>query len=335
MPGLKNIMRKKKVTKIGVLTSGGDAPGMNAAVRAVVRTGVYHGLEVYGIMRGYQGLIEDDIFKMESRSVANIIQRGGTILKTARCPEFMHKAGRKKAYDNLKKRGINGLVIIGGDGSFRGAVQFSSEFDIPCIGLAGTIDKDIYGTDFTIGFDTAVNTAVDAIDKIRDTMDAHDRVFIIEVMGRDAGYIALHSGIATGAENILIPERKTDMQNVIKSLREKEKRKKLVNLIVVAEGDDFGGADEVQKLLSKQLPKAEIRVCILGHIQRGGAPTCMDRLIASRMGYHAVECLIEGRYNVFAGILNNKMHYIPLEQAVKNKGKISEEWMKIVKILAS
>ncbi|HPG12258.1 MAG TPA: 6-phosphofructokinase [Chitinophagaceae bacterium] len=328
-------MRKKKVTKIGVLTSGGDAPGMNAAVRAVVRTGIYHGLEVYGIMRGYQGLIEDDIFKMESRSVANIIQRGGTILKTARCPEFLHKAGRKKAYDNLKKRGINGLVIIGGDGSFRGAVQFSSEFDIPCIGLAGTIDKDIYGTDFTIGFDTAVNTAVDAIDKIRDTMDAHDRVFIIEVMGRDAGYIALHSGIATGAENILIPERKTDMKNVIKSLREKEKRRKLVNLIVVAEGDDFGGADEVQKLLSKQLPKAEIRVCILGHIQRGGAPTCMDRLIASRMGYHAVECLLEGRYNVFAGILNNKMHYIPLEQAVKNKGKISDEWMKIVKILAS
>ena len=335
MPVLKIIMRKKKVTKIGVLTSGGDAPGMNAAVRAVVRTGIYHGLEVYGIMRGYQGLIEDDIFKMESRSVANIIQRGGTILKTARCPEFLHKAGRKKAYDNLKKRGINGLVIIGGDGSFRGAVQFSSEFDIPCIGLAGTIDKDIYGTDFTIGFDTAVNTAVDAIDKIRDTMDAHDRVFIIEVMGRDAGYIALHSGIATGAENILIPERKTDMKNVIKSLREKEKRRKLVNLIVVAEGDDFGGADEVQKLLSKQLPKAEIRVCILGHIQRGGAPTCMDRLIASRMGYHAVECLLEGRYNVFAGILNNKMHYIPLEQAVKNKGKISDEWMKIVKILAS
>jgi len=328
-------MRKKKVTKIGVLTSGGDAPGMNAAVRAVVRTGIYHGLEVYGIMRGYQGLIEDDIFKMESRSVANIIQRGGTILKTARCPEFLHKAGRKKAYDNLKKRGINGLVIIGGDGSFRGAVQFSSEFDIPCIGLAGTIDKDIYGTDFTIGFDTAVNTAVDAIDKIRDTMDAHDRVFIIEVMGGMQVYIALHSGIATGAENILIPERKTDMKNVIKSLREKEKRRKLVNLIVVAEGDDFGGADEVQKLLSKQLPKAEIRVCILGHIQRGGAPTCMDRLIASRMGYHAVECLLEGRYNVFAGILNNKMHYIPLEQAVKNKGKISDEWMKIVKILAS
>jgi len=329
------IEMEKKVTRIGILTSGGDAPGMNAAIRAVVRTGIYHGLEVYGIMRGYQGMIEDDIFHMESRSVANIIQRGGTILKTARCKEFYEAEGRKKAYNNLKKRGINGLVIIGGDGSFRGAVKFSQEFDIPCIGIAGTIDKDILGTDFTIGFDTAVNTAVEAIDKVRDTMDAHDRIFIIEVMGRDAGYIALHSGIATGAENILIPERKTDMKDMIASLQEKERRKKLVNLIVVAEGDDFGGAEEVQKILKEKLPQAEIRVCILGHIQRGGAPSCLDRLIASRMGYHAVECLLNGKHNVFVGIQNNKMHYIPLESAVKNKGKISEEWMKIVKILAS
>ncbi len=325
----------KKVTKIGVLTSGGDAPGMNAAIRAVVRTATYHGIEVYGIMRGYQGMIDDDIVKMESKSVANIIQRGGTILKTARCKEFFEPEGRQKAYDNLAKRGINGLVIIGGDGSFRGAVKFSQEFDIPCIGLAGTIDKDIHGSDFTIGFDTAVNTAVSAIDKIRDTMDAHDRIFIIEVMGRDAGYIALHSGIATGAENILIPEKKTDIDDIIKSLKEKERRKKLVNLIVVAEGDGFGGANEVQKVLQKNLPNAEIRVAILGHIQRGGSPTCIDRLIASRMGYHAVESLMEGRHNVFVGIHNNKMHYIPLEKAVKNKGNISEEWMKIVKILAS
>lgn len=317
------------------MTSGGDSPGMNAAIRAVVRTGIYHGLEVYGIMRGYQGLIEDDIFRMEGRSVANIIQRGGTILKTARCKEFLTPEGRKKAYDNLKRREIDGLVIIGGDGSFRGAVKFSQECDIPCVGLAGTIDKDIHGTDFTIGFDTAVNTAVEAIDKIRDTMDAHDRIFIIEVMGRDAGYIALHSGIATGAENILIPERKTDIDDIVRSLQEKERRKKLVNLIVVAEGDGFGGGNEVQKVLKEKLPNAEIRVCILGHIQRGGSPSCIDRLIASRMGYHAVESLIEGRHNVFVGIHNNKMSYIPLEQAVKNKGKISEEWMKIVKILAS
>jgi 6-phosphofructokinase 1 len=326
---------KKKITKIGVLTSGGDSPGMNAAIRAVVRTGLYYGLEVFGIMRGYQGMIEDDIYQMESRSVANIIQRGGTILKSARSKEFLEYKGRKKAYNNLKKRGINGLVIIGGDGSFRGAVKFSQEFDIPCIGLAGTIDKDILGTDFTIGFDTAVNTAVEAIDKVRDTMDAHDRIFIIEVMGRDAGYIALHSGITTGAENILIPERKTDINDIIKSLKEKEKRKKLVNLIVVAEGDDFGGAIEVEKVLKEHMPYAEIRFCILGHIQRGGAPTCLDRLIASRMGYHAVESLLEGRHNIFVGIQNNKMNYMPLENAVKNKGKISDEWMKIVKILAS
>ncbi len=215
----------KKVTRIGVLTSGGDSPGMNAAIRAVVRTGIYHGLEVYGIMRGYQGMLEDDIFQMESRSVANIIQRGGTILKTARCKDFLEHEGRSRAYDNLHKRGIDGLVIIGGDGSFRGAQKFSTEFDIPCIGVPGTIDKDMAGTDVTIGFDTAVNTAVQAIDKIRDTMDAHDRLFIVEVMGRDAGYIALHSGIATGAENIIIPETKTDRESLITSLTEKEKRK--------------------------------------------------------------------------------------------------------------
>ena len=247
----------------------------------------------------------------------------------------MQPEGRKKAYDNLAKRGINGLVIIGGDGSFRGAQIFSNEFNIPCIGLPGTIDKDIAGTDFTIGFDTAVNTAVQAIDKIRDTAEAHDRLFLVEVMGRDAGYIALHSGIATGAENILIPERKTNIDDVIHSLEEKEKRKKLVNIIIVAEGDDFGGVNELSKYIKNKLPKLEIRVCILGHIQRGGSPSCMDRVIASRMGYHAVECLMEGRYNVFVGIVNNKMHYTPLDEAIKKKQRINDEWMKIVKILAT
>ncbi|MBS1513333.1 MAG: 6-phosphofructokinase [Bacteroidetes bacterium] len=326
---------EKKVTKIGVLTSGGDSPGMNAAVRAVVRTGIYHGLEVFGIMRGYSGMVENDIFRMESKSVANIIQRGGTILKTSRCKEFFTPEGRKIAYTNLKKHGIDGLVVIGGDGSFRGAQIFSNEYDIPCIGLPGTIDKDIAGTDFTIGFDTAVNTAVEAIDKIRDTADAHDRLFIIEVMGRDAGYIALHSGIATGAENILIPERKTVINDIIKALEEKERRHKLVNLIVVAEGEEFGGADEVAKVIKQRLPHQEVRVCILGHIQRGGSPSCMDRLIASRMGYHAVESLLEGRHNVFVGIVNNKMHYTPLNEAVKKKQRISEEWMTVVKILSS
>lgn len=327
---------KQKVTKIGVLTSGGDSPGMNAAIRAVVRTGIYNGMEVYGIMRGYAGMVENDIVKMESRSVANIIQRGGTVLKTARCKEFFTHEGRQIAYNNLKQHGINGLVIIGGDGSFRGAQIFSNEFDIPCVGLPGTIDKDIAGTDFTIGFDTAVNTAVDAIDKIRDTADAHDRLFVIEVMGRDAGYIALHSGIATGAENILIPEKETDIEQMVAGLAEKEKRKKLVNLIVVAEGESHvGGGEKVAQIIKEKLPNQEVRLCILGHIQRGGTPTCFDRVIASRMGFHAVECLMEGRHDVFVGILNNSMKYTPLNEAVKKKQRINDAWMNIVKILSS
>jgi 6-phosphofructokinase 1 len=326
---------EKKVSRIGVLTSGGDSPGMNACIRAAVRTGLYHGLEVYGVVRGYAGMIEDDIHAMDSRSVANIIQRGGTILKTARSKEFRTPEGRAKAYENLRKRGIDGLVIIGGDGSFHGAQVFSNEYDIPCAGVPGTIDKDIAGTDFTIGFDTAVNTAVEAIDKIRDTADAHDRLFIIEVMGRDAGYIALHSGISTGAEHILIPERRTDIEALLQSLQEKEKRRKLVNLVVVAEGDEFGGATEVSKIIRERLPNTDTRVAILGHIQRGGSPTCLDRVIASRMGYAAVECLIEGRHNVMVGIVNNRMHYTPLDNAVKAKQRISEDWMRIVKILAS
>lgn len=325
----------KTVTKIGVLTSGGDSPGMNAAIRAVVRTGLYYNLEVFGIMRGYQGMIEDDIIPMHSRSVANIIQRGGTILKTARSKEFFEPEGRKKAYDNLKKHGIDGLVIIGGDGSFSGAQKFANEFDIPCIGLPGTIDKDIAGSDFTIGFDTAVNTAIEAIDKIRDTADAHDRLFIIEVMGRDAGYIALHSGIATGAEHILIPETKTDIEAVVDSLEEKERRKKLVNMIVVAEGDETGGANEVAAVIKRRLPHMDTRVCILGHIQRGGSPTCLDRLIASRLGFAAVEALLEGKHNNMIGVVNNKLHMTPLDKAIKAKQKISDEWMRVVKILAS
>jgi 6-phosphofructokinase 1 len=324
----------KQVSRIAVLTSGGDSPGMNAAIRAVVRTGLYNGLEVFGVMRGYQGLIEDDIVKMESKSVANIIQRGGTILKTARCKEFYTLEGRRKGYEVLKSRGIDGLVVIGGDGSFKGVVALSNEYDIPCIGLAGTIDKDIEGTDFTIGFDTAVNTAVEAIDKIRDTAYAHDRLFIVEVMGRDAGYIALHSGIAVGAESIIVPERKTDIDDVIASLLELERRQKLVHIIVVAEGGEFG-ANEIASIIKRRVPEIDARVAILGHIQRGGSPTAIDRLIASRMGYHAVECLIEGRHNVFVGILNNRMNYIPLENVGKTKGKIGREWMKIVKILAS
>ncbi len=325
----------KKIKRIGVLTSGGDSPGMNAAIRAVVRTGLYEGLEVFGIMRGYQGILDNDMFPMESRSVANIIQRGGTILKTARCKEFYTEEGRKKAHENLVSRGIEGLVIIGGDGSFKGAQNFSNEFDLPCIGIPGTIDKDMAGSDYTIGFDTAVNTAVEAIDKIRDTADAHDRLFIIEVMGRDAGYIALHSGIATGAENILIPERKTDINELVDSLLEKEKRKKLVNLLVVAEGDGFGGAEQLSKLIKERAPGFDTRVCILGHIQRGGSPSCFDRILASRMGYAAVECLLNNTFNVMVGIVNDDVVFTPLNKAVKEKQDVSDEWLKIVKILAS
>lgn len=315
---------------------------MNAAIRAVVRTGLYRGLDVFGIMRGYNGMIEDDIYQMNSRSVANIIQRGGTILKTARSKDFYSEEGRKKAYDNLQKRGIDGLVVIGGDGSFTGAYKLSKEFGIPCIGIPGTIDKDLYGTDFTIGFDTAVNTAVQAIDRIRDTADSHDRLFIVEVMGRHAGYIALHSGIATGAENILMPEVNTSLDEMVASLSEQEKRKKLVNLVIVAEGyepdplnPELKGANEVARLIQSRLKGLEIRVTILGHIQRGGPPSCIDRFIASRMGYHAVECLVEGRNNVMVGILHNKMHYTPLEIAIREKQKIGEDWLNIVKILAS
>ena len=325
----------KRISKIAVLTSGGDAPGMNAAIRSVVRTGIYYGLEVFGIVRGYYGMVNDDIFQMESKSVANIIQRGGTILKSARCMEFFTPEGRQKAYDNLTKRGIEGLVVIGGDGSFTGALKLSTEFDFPVIGLPGTIDKDLYGTDFTIGFDTAVNTAIDAIDKIRDTADAHDRLFIVEVMGRHAGYLALHSGIATGAENILIPESETNIEDVIGSLSEKEKRKKLVNLIVVAEGDEFGGALEVAKVVRERLPQMDTRVSILGHIQRGGAPTCIDRILASRVGFHAVESLIQGRYNVMVGVKNDQIAYTPLEIAIREKDKINEDWLRMVKILSS
>src|SRR3954447_24368881 len=325
----------KQITKVAVLTSGGDSPGMNAAIRAVVRTGIYYGMEMFGIMRGYNGMLEDDIFPMNSRSVANIIQRGGTILKTARSKDFFTYEGRQKAVANLEKRGINGLVVIGGDGSFTGALKLSTEFHIPCIGLPGTIDKDLYGTDFTIGFDTAVNTAVEAIDKIRDTADAHDRLFIVEVMGRHAGYIALHSGISTGAENILMPEVTTTLEEVIASLSEKEKRKKLVNLVVVAEGHSSGGATGVAKFVQEHLPNLDTRVTILGHIQRGGSPTCLDRLIASRMGYHSVESLIEGRHDVMIGILENAVHYTPIDVAIRERQKISDDWLKIVKILAS
>lgn len=320
--------------KIGLLTSGGDSPGMNAAIRAVVRTAVYHNMEVYGIRRGYQGMIEGDIYKMETTDVSNIIQRGGTILKTARSKEFMTDEGMEKAHKQLKSHGIEALVLIGGDGTFRGAVKFFEKYTIPAIGLPGTIDKDLAGTDYTIGFDTAVNTAVEAIDKIRDTAESHDRLFVVEVMGRDAGYIALNSGIACGAEDILLPEVTTNIDEVIERIDNDERRKKTVHIIVVAEGDDFGGANELLELIKKKFPNLDTRAAILGHIQRGGAPSYADRVLASRLGYAAVLGLKEGKTQVMAGIVNDNVVFTEFKNAVKENSKMSSDMLEMIRVLA-
>lgn len=320
--------------KIGLLTSGGDSPGMNAAIRAVVRTAVYYEMEVYGIRRGYQGMIEGDIFPMQTTDVANIIQRGGTILKTARSKEFMTPEGRQKAYDQLVKHGIEALLLIGGDGTFTGANIFFKEHTIPGVGLPGTIDKDLAGTDATIGFDTACNTAVEAIDKIRDTAEAHDRLFIVEVMGRDAGYIALHSGIACGAEDILIPEVITHVDAVLDRIDYDERRRKTVHILVVAEGDDFGGSAQLFARISERFPKLDIRSTVLGHIQRGGSPTCADRVLASRLGHASVEALREGKTQVMVGIVNDKLCYTPFEQAIKVNAKMNSDMLEMIRVLA-
>lgn len=319
--------------KIAVLTSGGDAPGMNAAVRAVVRTAVHFDMEVYGIKYGYKGLIENDIFQMGSRDVANIISRGGTVLKTARSKEFMTPEGREKAADNLRKRGIEGLVVIGGDGSFRGAEILQNEHGVKVVGVPGTIDRDIVGTEYTIGFDTAVNTAMEAIDKLRDTAAAHERLFVVEVMGRDAGYIALNSGIATGAEEILVPERITNVERVVQLIDFDKKRKKNVHIIVVAEGDDFG-AETLTQILSKKYPEIEVRLSVLGHIQRGGSPTYYDRVQASQMGYHAVLGLRSGKTAVMVGLQNNRVVDVDFSVACKRHLQISQDMLDMVKVLS-
>lgn len=321
--------------KIAVLTSGGDAPGMNAAIRAVVRTAIFNELEVWGIRRGYQGLIEGDLYEMKATDVSNIIARGGTILKTARSKDFLSEEGRAKAFDQLKQRNIDGLILIGGDGTFRGAVEFFKTHSIPALGLPGTIDKDLAGTDFTIGFDTAVNTAVEAIDKIRDTAEAHDRLFIVEVMGRDAGYIALHSGLACGAEDILIPEVMTHIPEVLARIADDERRKKTVHILVVSEGDDIqGGANGLSQLIKKDFPKLDTRMCVLGHIQRGGSPTCADRILASRLGYAAVNGLLSGKSQAMVGIVNDQLTFTPFEKAVKQNACIQADMIEMIRVLA-
>lgn len=322
--------------RIAVFTSGGDAPGMNACIRAVVRGALYHNIEVYGILRGYSGMIAGDIFQMSSHSVSNIVQRGGTILKSARSKEFMTYDGRAKAYENLMQHGIEGLVAIGGNGTFTGAMTFFNEFGLPIVGAPGTIDNDLYGTDYTIGFDTAVNTALDAIDRIRDTASSHDRVFFIEVMGRDSGYIAIQSGIGGGAEIVMVPEVLTPISEVIATLKQGWARSKSSSIVVVAEGDEEGGAAEIAEKIKQQIDVNDIdmRVTNLGHTQRGGSPSGSDRILASRLGLGALEGLLAGEKNVMAGVINNDLVYTPFEDTIRLPKPISEDLMRMVKILS-
>ncbi len=326
---------KKYIRKIAVMTSGGDSPGMNAALRAVVRTAVYYRLECAAIYRGYEGLIEGDIVKMDARSVHHIIQKGGTIIKTARSKEFRTIEGRKKAYENLLAENVDALIVIGGDGSFTGGMVFSREFDIPVIGIPGTIDNDIFGTDFTIGYDTALNTAVEVIDKIRDTATSHNRLFFVEVMGRHAGFIALNAGIGAGAEEILIPEEDMGLDRLLISLENSRRSGKTSSIVVVAEGDKTGeNVFELAKYVEDNLPQYEARVSILGHMQRGGAPSCFDRVLASRMGVKAVELLIDGKSNLMVGVQNNQMVPVELEKAIKEHHKMNKEILRIADIMS-
>ncbi len=319
--------------RIAVFTSGGDAPGMNACIRAVVRSAHYFGLEVYGILKGYDGMIHGNLIEMDDRSVSNIIQRGGTILKSARSEEFRTAEGRKKAYENIKKFGIDGLVGIGGNGTFTGAEIFYNEFQIPCVGAPGTIDNDLYGTDFTIGYDTAVNTALSAIDRIRDTADAHERIFFIEVMGRDTGSIAVRSAIAGGAEMSVMPESKNSIKEVIQKLKHGTSQSKSSHIIIVAEGHEVGRAQNIADKVKKELPELDAKVTTLGHVQRGGAPTAADRVLASRLGLGAVEGLIKGKTNVMAGVINRTLCYTPFKDTITKKKPINKELIRIVEIL--
>ncbi len=323
------------IKTIGILTSGGDSPGMNACIRAIVRTAAHHKLNVKGIYYGYQGMIEGNIHTLTSANVSNIIQRGGTILKTSRSKEFVTKEGQQKALEQLKAHNIDAVIAIGGDGTFRGAHEFSTFSGIPFIGIPGTIDKDLAGTDYTIGFDTAVNTALDAIDKIRDTADSHDRLFFVEVMGRDAGYIALYSGLAGGAEAIIIPETPTHIDELITTLRQGWGRHKSSKIVVVAEGDDAGGATEIAAKVKEHFNEIDTRISILGHIQRGGKPTVTDRLNATRMGFSAVNVLLEGQSNIMVGIVNNHMLYTPLDKAVKERPEVDGDLLAMVRTLSS
>lgn len=324
------------IKKIGVLTSGGDSPGMNAAIRSVVRTCAFLKIDCVGIYRGYQGMIEGDFKPMNARSVNNIINKGGTILKSARCHEFLTAAGRKKAHKQLVAEGIDAFVVIGGDGSFTGAMIFNAEYDFPVIGIPGTIDNDIFGTSNTLGFDTACNTVVEVIDKIRDTASSHNRLFFVEVMGRDVGHIALNVGVGAGAEEILIPEENLGLERLVESLKRSKKSGKSSSIVVVAEGDKTGqSVFELKEYVEEHLPIYDVRVSVLGHLQRGGAPSCFDRVLASRMGVKAVETLLEGKTNLMVGIMNNELTLTPINKALKGHTKIDKELIRVSDIMTT
>jgi 6-phosphofructokinase 1 len=318
------------IKSIGILTSGGDAPGMNAAIRSVTRSAIYNGLTVYGIYRGYKGLVTDEIQEFKSQNVSNIIQMGGTILKTARCKEFTTPEGRAQAYENMKKHGIDALVVIGGDGSLTGARIFAQEYDVPCIGLPGTIDNDLYGTDTTIGYDTALNTILDAVDKIRDTATSHERLFFVEVMGRDAGFLALNGAIASGAEAAIIPEFSTEVDQLEEFIEQGFRKSKSSSIVLVAESELTGGAMHYAERVKNEYPQYDVRVTILGHLQRGGRPTAHDRIIASRMGVASIQALLEGQRNVMIGIDDDKIVYVPFSKAIKNDKPIDRELVNVL-----
>jgi 6-phosphofructokinase 1 len=325
---------EKQLQRIAVFSSGGDAPGMNAAIRAVVRTGSYHGLHVYGIYNGYEGMINGEIERLEKGDVGNIIHRGGTILKTARSERFHTPEGRKMAYEMLQAHDIDAVVAIGGDGTFTGAMIFEEEFGIPMIGIPGTIDNDLYGTDYTVGFNTAVNTAIEAVDRIRDTADSHNRLFFVEVMGRDTGFIALDTGIGSGASGILIPESKSDVSALLGRLAKMVRRHKLFGLVIVAEGNENGSAQELAKMVEDQFEGYETKFAVIGHLQRGGAPSALDRLIASRMGFGAVEALLAGKRGIMIGVQKNELSYVPFETAIKGHKVPDPELIRMAEILA-
>lgn len=324
----------RRIKKIGVFTSGGDAPGMNAAIRAVVRTARYNNIEVIGIYRGFQGMIENNFIPMDRRSVSSIIQKGGTVLKSARCLEFHTPEGRSKAYNNLKEAGIDALVSIGGDGTFTGTNIFSQEFDIPVMCIPGTIDNDLYGSDYTLGYDTANNTVIEAIDKIRDTASSHSRLFFVEVMGRDSGCIALHAGVGGGAEAILLPEIDSGIDQLISEIELAENRNKTSMIVVIAEGDKNGGATKISKIVKEKFPHLDIKVSILGHLQRGGSPSSFDRVLATRMGYSAVNELLKGNTRATIGLRGTKIITTPLEEALSVQDfKLDEELLQIANVM--